>query len=359
MTLKFKLAIILAFALLFIGCKNEMDPSQMVTMPISICLPTNEVIAAQHAPALRRTIGDPGTSETFLLPNYIYFIVMKEENGVWSCWQTIEEQATDSKWQKKRYTGSLQTTGDSIYMFTEEFDLMLNNGQFNGKVFAVASAVPLTFNKSPLSSISNLNDVLTLTFDASTATVQQNLQHIYTSPYNYEVSGDYYGAFSSITQRVPRVNLMLYHVASKVDLKWNVADTSRIKSDPAQAVRLTYMEAQRLYNGQAYCFMPMRNTLPAIPASGGYNIPIISSATDEGQWWEGRSYFYTIPYTVDNAPDYFPLQLQMKTNGNTGSGYELVLKQTFDTTDVFVPWLRGNFVFHNPLENKQDTIITN
>ena len=357
--MKYKVILILAFALLFIGCRNDMDLSQVVTMPLSICLPTNEVIAAQHAPALHRNIGDPGTAETFLLPNYIYFIIMQQNptTGNWSVWQTIEEHVTDADWTKQRYVGSLQTIGDSIYLFKEQFNLLLTSGQFNGKVFAVASAIPLTFNKSPLSSIASLNDVLTLTFDATSNEVQQNLQHIYTTPYNYKISGQYYGEFHS-TQRVPHVNLMLYHVAAKVDLKWNVADEVRIKADPSEAVRLTYLQPRRLYKGQAYCFMPMRNTLSTLPGEGdGYDMSNIVG--DEGQWWEGRSYFYTLPYTVLGDKDYFPLQLLMRTNGTNGSGYELTLKQAIDTAEVFVPWFRGDFVFSKPLEDKTDVKTTN
>ena len=355
MTLKCRIIIILAFVLLIVGCKNN-EPSQTVGLPVSICLPTNEVMAANRMPARRQAIGDPGAAETFLLPNYIYFIVMKQSGDNWVLWQTIERQVNDADWQPTRYAGSLQNTGDSIFLFTETLNLLLSNEKINGRVYAVASAVPLTFNISPLSNIANLNDLLTLTFSAASATVQENLQHIYSTPYNYEVSGDYYGSFSSLTQRVPHVHLMLYHVAAKVDIKWSVALDKRINSsDPSQAVRLTHMEARRLFNGNAYCFKPMHNTMPALIGNGqGYDVPIISSTTDEGQWWEGRAYFYTIPYTIEGSPTYFPLQMLMRTNG-TSDDYRLTLYQPFNVNDVFVPWLRGNFTFNSPLEDKDET----
>jgi hypothetical protein len=99
----------------------------------------------------------------------------------------------------------------------------------------------------------------------------------------------------------------------------------------------------------------MRNTLPALPTSGGYDRPDIVTSSDEGLWWEGRSYFYTIPYTVVGNEDYFPLQLLMRTNGSSGTGYELTLNQPIDTTDVFVPWIRGTFTLTKPLEDKSET----
>ena len=145
----------------------------------------------------------------------------------------------------------------------------------------------------------------------------------------------------------------MYHIAAKVDLKWNVAEEKRINAaDPSQAVRLTYMEVRRLFNGDAYCFKPLRNTVSTLPTDG-YAIQDIITAGDEGLWWEGRTYFYTIPYTVSGRPDYFPLQMLLCTNDAAkADGYKLTLYQPFDTTDVFVPWLRGNFMFNNPLPNE-------
>jgi hypothetical protein len=159
-------------------------------------------------------------------------------------------------------------------------------------------------------------------------------------------------------QRVPTVNLLLYHVAAKVDIKWNVVDSMRInKTDPSKAVRLTYMEAKNLYNGLAYCFKPMRNTVALLPETGK-TIGIVTDAANEGQWWEGRSYFYTIPYTLTSDPNYFPLQMTLRTNGTTtGTGYQPTLKMRINTAAVFVPWLRANFNLSKPLEDETETKI--
>ena len=99
----------------------------------------------------------------------------------------------------------------------------------------------------------------------------------------------------------------------------------------------------------------MKNELANLPESG-YDITDIVTERDEGLWWEGRTYFYTIPYYVAGEPNYFPLQMVMCTNGvNKAYGYQLTLKQPMDTSDVFVPWLRGNFILTQPLENKSET----
>ena len=341
-----------------VGCSNE-EPLPKMGMPISICLPANEVQTAQYIQA-RRVMGDPGKAENFLFPHHLYIVVVKQNgDDTWSIWETVERTLTDADWVAKRYTGSLPTAGDSIYQYTENINLALSpSDKFKGRVYAVASLKKLTFNRTfSKAGLATMENVLNLTFDSSPDSIQQNLQHIYTTPYNLNVTGEYFGSFSSLYQRVPKVDLLLYHVAAKVDIKWNVSEDKRINSEhPEQAVRLTYMETRRLYNGNAYCFKPLRNTLPSLPASGGYAIENMVTPTDEGLWWEGRKYFYTIPYTVEGRKDYFPLQMVMCTNGvNKTYGYQLTLEQPIDTMGVFVPWLRGVFIFSKPLENKAET----
>ena len=342
-------------ALALAGCKVN-EPEQKLGLPLSICLPANEVQSARYAPAARRAIGDPGETELFLFPHYLYIIVMKQDNTtkVWSVWHAEERTLKDADWKPTRYVGLLPTMGDSIYQYTEQINLLLTAGgsKFYGRVYAVASAEPLSFNKALSSSgITSLDDLLDLTFN--TSEVQSSLQHIYSSPYNLTQNGDYYGSFNSNFQRVPYVNLLLYHVAAKVDIKWNVEEDKRInKADRENAVRLTYMEARNLFNGNAYCFKPMRNVSGSALTSGA---TVKIAENDEGLWWEGRSYFYTIPYTVEEAPNYFPLQMTLKTNGSAGTGYQPTLNLRVDTTAKFVPWLRANFNLTAPLENKTET----
>lgn len=321
-------------------------------LPVSICLPTDVTIAPSNAP--RRAPGDPGKTEQFLLPQYIYIFVVQydQTEEEWKVWETVSKTPDESEWTKERYVGLLSNTGDSIYRYTEEIILPLVGQNFNGRIYAIASSVALTFNRSVTNGTS-LDDLLTLTFDASSSTVQDHLQNIYSSPANYLTGGQYYGSFTT-QQKVPVVKLMLYHVAAKVDLMWSVAEEKRInKADPAAAVRLTYMEARRLYNGNALCFQPMKNVVASLPASG--RTEQIIGEGDEGLWWEGRTYFYTIPYIVSGAPSYFPLQLLMRTNGSDGTGYQLTLNQPVDTSSVFVPWVRGTLNITDNLSDGSDT----
>ncbi|MBQ7530565.1 MAG: hypothetical protein IJT12_02520 [Paludibacteraceae bacterium] len=353
------LTVMAAVVLTMTACTERQEVTDRVALPLTISLPVDDNYRPNQQAQRRRVMGDPGTTEEFLLPQHLYYFVMRQVGATWKVWQAVDAEPQAEEWLKKRYSGSLQTAGDSVYQYTKMINLLLKNeGTFVGRVYAIASAQPLTFNADKDFDELNfagmdLDDVLDLTFNTSSTTIQQNLQNIYSSPYNYNVSGDYYGAFSNKDERlrVPHVHLMLYHVASKVDIKWNVQEDKRINREtPSEGVRLTYMEARRLYNAGAYCFRPMRNTKASLPSSG-YDIPDIVTESDEGLWWEGRSYFYTIPYIVESDEDYFPLQLLMRTNGSAGSGYQLTLKQPIDTADVFVPWIRGNFNLTKPLDN--------
>ena len=348
----------MAVALLWVGCENEgmNEPKQEVSFPLSIYLPAEETNLLTNGGGPRRVMGDPGTTEQFALPNYVYIIVMKKTGeSTWELWRVITESglADEEKWTKKRYTGPLMSMSDSIYQYNKEFNELLDPGEsnFDGRVYAVASSVELSFNKTlDESGITNLSDLENLTFNS--APVQANLQHIYSTPFNYIVDDDYYGSFGS-TQKVPHVDLMLYHVAAKVDINWNVADSVRIsKKDPSKAVRLTYMRAQNLFNRNAYCFKPMANTSGTDSLASGSTVDIIS-ATDEGLWWEGRSYFYTIPYTCTKHPDRFPLQMKMATNDST-KYYQPTIYMNVEYDTIFVPWLRATFNLSKPLTEGAD-----
>ena len=356
MRLKYKgILLLVSLCLFLVGCRHE-EVEEQAHMKLSICLPERDAIQAGGP---RRVMGDPGTFESFALPRYAYVFIMRQVGDTWSVWKREECTLNDDSWDTIRYHGRWDTEDDYIYHYKGDMQYTLRKDNPKGRIYAICSNVQLTFNRS-LESITNLDDLMNLKFNTAPVSIQENLQNIYSTPYNYAPDGEYYCSYDCSQGNSFHVDMLMYHVASKVDIKWNVADSMRInKTDPSQAVRLTYMEARRLFNDYAYCFMPMRNVLPSLPGSGeGYDIPNIVTSSDEGLWWEGRSYFYTIPYIVSGAPNHFPLQMLMGTNGTTPE-YELTLKKQIDTTDVFVPWLRGDFKLSQPLGTEQVTKTVN
>jgi hypothetical protein len=230
---------------------------------------------------------------------------------------------------------------------------MLNKERPQGRVYAVCSKRKLTFD-TDLSNINNLEDLLKLKFETVPDTIQKDLQSIYSTPYNYWPAGQYYCSFDCSSGASFTVDLLLYHVAAKVDIKWNVQEDKRIdRETPDNGVRLTYMDAIHLYNGYAYCFRPMENVV-STPLSDGPSVHIVGPK-DEGLWWEGRSYFYTIPYTTEAKSGYYPLQMKMQTNGTGSAGYTPTLYLKIKTAEPFVPWLRADFNLSKQLAAGSDT----
>lgn len=339
--------------LLLVGCHEEVE--QYAQMNLALCLPANEMACQQRSP--RRVMGDPGTSEMFALPKYAYIFVMKKGDGdTWSVWKREERVLNSEKWEMTHYGGSLETNMDSVFRYTDIIAFQLKNEGPVGHVYAICSCKKLTFNTA-FASVSSMSDLMDWKFDTAPDSIQQDLANIYSTPYNYEFEGDYYCSFDCSHRNTFTVDLLMYHVAAKVDIKWNVVDSVRINNtDPSEAVRLTYMEARNLYNGYAYCFKPMENSVSDAPLATGYTIANIVRSDDEGLWWEGRKYFYTIPYTVDGG-GYYPLQLKMQTNDASGDGYRPTIFMSIDKTSPFVPWLRADFKLSKPLENKTETKV--
>lgn len=343
------------------GCNpDEPKNVQKVTFPISFCLPADDVYAA-GAPSLR-AFGDPGTTEQFALPQYLYIFIVKyvgsgEEGKAtltnWQVWKVLAKTPTEEQWEKKHYTGAYANVGDSIFQYTEEIILLLNGGSFDGRVYAVASAVELELpDITPESS--TLADLLGMTFsfnggDADyNASVRDNLQNIYSTPYNYNGNGvAYYGSFFA-AQNVPHLDLLLYHVAAKVDLMWNVKEN--LRGD----VKISYIAAENLYNGPCYVFKPTENVVAAEVYSSGYTKEILKEATPcPGTQWNGRKYFYAIPYKNNDSPTpHYPLQLRLQKGGDSPEGenyYSKVVKT--DIPEVWTSWIRGQISINTATYN--------
>ena len=326
-------------------------------IPFSIALSSSIEQSAFRAPVRRRP-GDPGAPVTLKLPSYIYIFVFQYNTGTsqWTLSNVLEETIADKDWQKLRYAGNLRTEGDSIYRYRRNLHVLLPKKGVTGRVYAIASAVPLSFSKT-LNTITGLEDLLNLKINISSPTMQDNLQNIYTTPYNYmhPTHGEYYGTFDNENTNVAPLDIILYHIAAKVDIKWSVEEAKRInKTDPSEAIRLTYMKVKNMLKTSCYAFRPMENEEPSLPATGA-EIEIVTP-DDEGLWWEGRTYFYTIPYTVGATPgDYFPLQMEMETN-ESGNIYRPTLNMEVNTSSPFVPWMRAMFNINTKLEDKSETI---
>lgn len=242
---------------------------ETVEMPISISIPAEGFVnptdvgigneAVSPASATTRAPGDPGTYEQFHLPRYIYLFLCNEStNGTKSViYQKIEipDNELTSSWEKT-VSGT-----DSIYTYKGNVSINLPLNRSKGKIYAAASYIPLhTTNAS--SSMSEDKDSNHLSFNCerpskfgdskypreyinesktytdtygtedavkniifSNITLRNYMQDVYSTPYNKtDNKGDYYGTITDYASNVPNINIVLYHVATKVDVQWSIDD---------------------------------------------------------------------------------------------------------------------------------------
>ena len=263
----FTIAIVLAAAFVT-SCSDDDSLAsrglETVEMPISISIPAEGFVnptdvgigdeAVTPASAITRTPGDPGTYEQFHLPQYIYLFLCNEStNGTKSViYQKIEipDNELTSSWEKT-VSGT-----DSIYTYKGNVSINLPLNRSKGKIYAAASYIPLhTTNASSSEDMNSnhlsfncempsqfggsntreyINESKTYTDDTygtedavkniifSNITLCNYMQDVYSTPYNKMENGIYYGTITDYASNVPNINIVLYHVATKVDVQWSI-----------------------------------------------------------------------------------------------------------------------------------------
>lgn len=249
---------------------------ETVEMPISISIPAEGFVnptdvgigdeAVTPASATTRAPGDPGTYEQFHLPQYIYLFLCNEStNGTKSViYQKIEipDNELTSSWAKTVWGN------DSIYTYKGNVSINLPLNRSKGKIYAAASYKPLhttnAYSTMSEDKSSNhlsfdcdtpskfgesnqreyINESKTYTDDTygtedavkniifSNITLRNNMQDVYSTPYNKtDDKGVYYGTITDYASNVPNINIVLYHVATKVDVQWSIDEDYQGTSD--------------------------------------------------------------------------------------------------------------------------------
>ena len=223
---------------------------ETVEMPISISIPaegfvnpTDVGIGEEGAtPALvaTRALGDPGTYEKFALPKYLYIYLV-------STTTTNTTQVIFKKEVVKPEDWKLSTLGDNtndhfsskdgLYVYQGHLSINLPLNRKEGRVYVAASNIDLddssTNNKIKLVTSAEWTDEETflnaITFsNDGELRKNDNMKNLYSSPYNLtkEVNSKdvYYGTIEDYASNVPHIDMVLYHVATKVDLQWTIDD---------------------------------------------------------------------------------------------------------------------------------------
>lgn len=359
---------ILLGGLLFGSCNNEVG-TEPFELELQLAISANALPVQQNAPsapseesgAPMRVMGDPGDTETFDFPDHAYLYL------VWSngpTTQVVSQSVTlsEGNWVRGENELIYVSKGDPVYLYKQKLIFLLEGETRDWARLYVAVSkgdiAPYVKGSSPKETVPTTEEeVRNLVFDNNTSTIQSNLKNIYSTPYNYEVNDEYYGTIASFAYdpssdtgpRVAYANLLLYHVAAKVDLMWNVAEDKR------GDVKLSYIAVDSLYDGPCYLFKPTENTIgnnKVYPS--GYTKVLLNEATPSpGTQWNGRKYFYAIPYKNNDSPTkHYPLKLTLCKDSDrpAGGSYYSKIVDT-DIPEVWTSWIRGQISINTATYN--------
>ena len=312
-TIKYVMALLVG--LLMTACSTDDGrEDNRVQMPVHISIPIGDIGTTTRAP------GDPGTYEQFKLPTHLWlYLVVTPEGETAMVEEVLTIDAIDEDMWTKEKLGS-----DSVYTYAGELSLQLPQTRYStdvAEIYALLSADDLTINPTIAKGTSTKEQLLNMTFNLPGSDPQkygEMARNIYSSPHQ---ETNYYGTVKNFEGDMPYVeNFVLYHVAAKLDVIWNVAE------DKQADVKLSKMELLNLKKENCYAFKPLGNT------AVGDNSYSESVTLDEGQQWYGRHSFYVIPYGTE-----FLATLKLYKQGNN-TGKEINLNQDYKSA-IYTPWV--------------------
>ena len=367
---------------------------ETVEMPISISIPAEgfvnptDVGIGNDEPAstlaLTRALGDPGTAETFALPQYryIYLVTTTTSGTTQVIFKKQEVKPEDWKLSTSEdNTNNHFSTKDGLYVYQGHLSINLPLNRKEGRVYVVASNLDLDDSATEknynlvtdVSSWNSYTDVENGVTFTNQSSLRSNMQNLYSSPYNLKNKDDkYYGTIKDYASNVPHIDMVLYHVATKVDLQWTIDeqfqgtkdwvqvekkkngsdDTMRSTADKTSKdynkVFFSYIEARLLPKEKLPIFKPMNVT----SSSGTFDAAFLGEEKYTGKdqpytdskgntkerkeyyqvlpeeeksgMYYGRKVIYVMPklVTLSSGDYYYDITLKILVNNYTTSKYE-------------------------------------
>lgn len=297
---------------------------ETVEMPISISIPAEgfvnptDVGIGNDEPAstlaVTRALGDPGEAETFDLPKYLYIYLVSTSSS--NSTQVIfkKQEVKPEDWKLSTPGGNTNehfSAKDGLYVYQGHLSINLPLNRKEGRVYVVASNLDLddSGTSSPnyklvtdVSSWKSYTDVENGVTFTNQSSLRSNMQNLYSSPYNLKNDGNYYGTIKDYASNVPHIDMVLYHVATKVDLQWTIDEqfqgtkawaqekkesngsgntmrsTTDNTSEDYNKVFFSYIEARLLPKEQLPIFKPMNVT----SYSGSFDAAFLGKEEDTG-----------------------------------------------------------------------------
>lgn len=235
----------------------------------------------------RSSTGDPGYDKDIFTPDHIYYIYCHDGKVIKPTTATDAQAVTHisgALWNTTNnngiYISEYKGTGkdDAVITLQKEAHRQgeAAHAECNYHLYVVASQTELTLPELTAGT-SEKTVVQTLTYDLPSSGVQTFMRDLYSTPWQET------GFVGDIKD--PMQDVILYHVAAKVDLLWN--STTAIKSISANNVKNTGL----------YIFKPTENT-GGILSSDGYS-ETISLTENVDMWKNGRYVLYLPQFTSD------------------------------------------------------------
>ena len=264
---------------------------ETVEMPISISIPAEGFVsptdvgigneAVTPASATTRAPGDPGTYEQFHLPRYLYIYLVSTSSS--NSTQVIfkKQEVKPEDWKLSTPGGNTNghfSAKDGLYVYQGHLSINLPLNRMEGRVYVVASNLELdnSGTSSPnyklvtdVSSWKSYTDVENGVTFTNQSSLRSNMQNLYSSPYNLKNKDDkYYGTIKDYASNVPHIDMVLYHVATKVDLQWTIdeqfqgtkawAQVEKKKNGSEDTMRSTADNTSKDYNKVFFSYIEAR-----------------------------------------------------------------------------------------------------
>ena len=307
---------VLVGLLLMTACSNEDERDNVRRMPIRISIPADDIGTITRAP------GDPGTYEHFKLPTHLWLYLVVNNNKVEKVLEI--DNISEDMWTLE------ELDNNNIYTYSGELNLAFSttpDANDIAEVYALLAAETnddfIILSPTITEGTTTKEQLLNMTFSMTGLNPGELACNIYSTPYNKNrEDGKYYGFVNDYDKEMPYVdNFMLYHVAAKLDVIWNVDDAQ--KND----VKLSKIELLNAKKSSCYAFKPLENSAPT---DNDYTESIV---LDEGQQWYGRHSFYVIPY--DNTAFSAKLKLYNQDDNHVK---EVDLSQPYNSA-IYTPWV--------------------
>lgn len=243
----------------------------------------------------RATSGDPGLDDKFPYPTNLYYVLCVGEKV--KTFQKIEN-IDAAKWARSA-DNAISTYSEQL---TFEFDDTEKDKTKN--LYIVASNDDLSSSFSSVTTSTTEAQIQSLVYSISGSDEQSFMKNLYSTPWTGSVSS-FVGNLGSDYFK----DIILYHVAAKVDLKWN------------STLTLTgNVSVNNVKNTNLYIFKPTENTYD----TGSYTA---TSTIGGDQQYNGRQVFY--------LPQFATCKYNVTVGSNTGD-----ITFAPATTNGFTSWLR-------------------